>query len=93
MTFLSSVRTLGKSITARLFSVLASVKDYFGDWVNPFDVAARVAPVTHPGANRTPGYGQQPTPMKRSRSPGKARPSGSKLARKAAKGTIGLTHA
>lgn len=93
MSLISSFRTLGKSVVARLSAVLASVKDYCGSWVNPFDVAAQVSPVTHPGANRTPGYGQQPTPPKRSRAPGKARPAGSKLARKAAKGTIGLVHA
>jgi hypothetical protein len=74
-----------------LFAAYTAVRNWFGELANPFEMAAQLDPVTRT-ATRTPGYGQQPTPMKRTRIRGKARPSGSKLARKAANGTIGLTH-
>lgn len=91
MNLLFSARAFGKSIVNRLVGIYAATRAWFGELANPFEIAAQLE--RSQSTARTPGYGQQPTPMKRSRIPGKARPSGSKLARKAAKGTIGLTHA
>lgn len=91
MNLLFSARAFGKSIVNRLVGIYAATRAWFGELANPFEIASQIE--LGPRPNRTPGYGQHPTPTKRTRTPGKARPSGSKLARKAAKGAIGLTHA